>query len=484
MIRSLSGRLLLLTAAFVMLIEGLFFAPTVVAFREAWLDERLERAQIASLALLATPDDMVTPELEAELLKTAEVLNIVLQRDEARVLILAQPMPRPVDATYDLRSEGLLAQWRHAGRALLLGGDRVIRVIGLPVNGGGDAIEATVEESRLHQAMVAYALRILAMSAVIALLTGCLIWLALRRFLVRPMTRVIENMRRFSEDPEDPERVIRPDSSIAEIAEAEKTLAGLETELRSALRHKARLAAMGEALAKVSHDLRNLLTTAQLLADRLEGSADPRVARVGPKIIRSLDRAAALCASTLDFGKAEEPAPVIRTVALRALAEEVGDVVFPDRNAPEAPPAGAGAAGVRFVNAAPEGLTVPADPDQLHRVLVNLARNARQAMENASRSGEVRLSASREDETVVIEVSDQGPGLPEQARANLFTPFKGGATRGGAGLGLAIAAELARAHGGRVELAASTTEGAAFRVSLPSRPRLVPRGRPSRDHAA
>ena len=479
LIRSLSGRLLLLTAAFVMLIEGLFFAPSVVSFRENYLSERLDRAQIASLALLATPDDMVTPDLEQELLRTAGVLNIVLQRDEARVLILAQPSPRPIDATYDLRTENAFAQWRHAGRVLLLGGDRVIRVIGMPVNGGGDAIEATLEEARLREAMIAYAMRILAMSAVIALLTGLLIWMALRRFLVRPMTRVIENMRRFAEDPEDPDRVIRPGSGIAEIAEAEKSLASLETELRSALRQKARLAAMGEGLAKVSHDLRNLLTTAQLLADRLEGSADPRVARVGPKIIRSLDRAAALCASTLDFGKTEEPAPVIRTVALRALAEEVGDVVFPDRNAAE--PA---TVGVRFVNAAPEGLTAPADPDQLHRVLVNLARNARQAMENAGRSGEVRISASRSAEAVVIEVSDQGPGLPEQARANLFTPFKGGATRGGAGLGLAIAAELARAHGGRVELAASTTEGASFRVTLPIGPRLAPGGRPDRRTAA
>lgn len=481
LIRSLSGRLLLLTAAFVVLAEALIFAPSIADFRVTYLKERLERAQIASLALLATPDDMVTPELEAELLKTAEVLNIVLRRDEARELILAAPMPRPVDATYDLREADGMELARDAVMTLLRTDDRVIRVIGLPVHGGGDAIEATLDEGMLHRAMVVYAARILAISAVISVLAGALIWLSLRRFVVRPMTRVIENMRRFAEDPEDPSRVIRPDSGIAEIAEAERTLAGLETELRAALRQKARLAAMGEALAKVSHDLRNLLTTAQLLADRLEGSADPRVARAAPKIIRSLDRAAALCASTLDFGKAEEPAPVIRTVALRALAEEVGDVVFPDRAAPGLTPS----SGVRYVNEAPEGLTVPADPEQLLRVLVNLARNARQAMENAGRAGVVRLTARQAEADVVIEVSDQGPGLPELARANLFTPFKGGATRGGAGLGLAIAAELARAHGGRVELIASTTEGAAFRVTLPARPRLAEGGkRPGRESAA
>jgi signal transduction histidine kinase len=169
----------------------------------------------------------------------------------------------------------------------------------------------------------------------------------------------------------------------------------------------------------------------------------------------------ALCASTLDYGRVEEPRPEIRRVALRALVDEVGESVFPDR------PEGEGA--VRFVNAAPEGLVAPADPDQLHRVLANLARNARQAMEGAGRAGEVRVTAQETEEDVVIEVSDAGPGLPETALANLFTPFKGGARRGGAGLGLAIAAELIRAHGGALELVSSTTEGSVFRLRLPRR---------------
>ena len=513
LLRSLSGRLLVLTVLFVMVTEVLIFVPSVARFREAWLVERLERAQIASLALLATPDDMVTPELEKELLKTSEVLNIVLRRDEARELILALPAPAvPVDASFDLRDAGALTLIRDAAGAFLAPRGRVIRVIGMPVHGGGVAIEATMREGDLRRAMADYALRVLALSLVISAVTGVLIALALRRFLVRPMTRVIDNMRAFAEDPEDGSRVIRPASSIAEIAEAEATLARLETDLRAALRQRARLAAMGEALAKVSHDLRNMLATAQLLADRLEGSADAGVARVGPKIIRALDRAATLCASTLDYGKAEEPAPVIRMTALRALVEEVGESVFPDRAAPGA----AGPGEVRFVNAAPEGLAAPADPDQLHRILANLARNARQAMEASGRGGEVRIAARLErageprpgqapsgaaagqgggqggglsepsdaaspeaprmdavsgagrGARLVIDVTDQGPGLPERARAHLFTPFKGGATRGGAGLGLAIAAELARAHGGVVELAGSTTEGAWFRVTLPA----------------
>lgn len=461
LMRSLSGRLLLLTVLFVMLAEVLIFVPSIARFREDYLRERLERAQIASLALLAAPDDMVMADLEAELLETSEVLNIVLRRDAVRELILARPMPEPVDQTFDLRQAGAWDLIRDAFACLLRGRDRVIRVIGEPVHGGGVAIEATLREGRLKAAMLAYGLRVLGLSLVISAITAGLIALSLRRFLVRPMTRVIDNMRDFAEDPEDEGRVIRPSSGIAEIARAEAALERLETELRSALRQRARLAALGEALAKIAHDLRNMLSTAQLLADRLEHSDDPRVARVGPKIIRSLDRAVALCASTLDYGRVEEPRPEIRRVALRALVDEVGESVFPDR------PEGEGA--VRFVNAAPEGLVAPADPDQLHRVLANLARNARQAMEGAGRAGEVRVTAQETEEDVVIEVSDAGPGLPETALANLFTPFKGGARRGGAGLGLAIAAELIRAHGGALELVSSTTEGSVFRLRLPRR---------------
>ncbi|HAC48784.1 MAG TPA: sensor histidine kinase, partial [Sulfitobacter sp.] len=75
MIHSLSGRLLILTTIFVMLAEVLIFVPSIARFREEYMLTRLERAQIASLALLA--DDMLDPELEAELLRNAEVFNVV-----------------------------------------------------------------------------------------------------------------------------------------------------------------------------------------------------------------------------------------------------------------------------------------------------------------------------------------------------------------------------------------------------------------------
>ena len=81
MLNSLSGRFLVLTIFFVMLAEILIFVPSIARFREDYLLSRLERGQIASLALLA--DDMIDADLEEELLRNAEVFNVVLRRDEA-----------------------------------------------------------------------------------------------------------------------------------------------------------------------------------------------------------------------------------------------------------------------------------------------------------------------------------------------------------------------------------------------------------------
>jgi hypothetical protein len=494
--RSLSGRLLTLTIIFVMLTEVAIFLPSVARFREDYLIERMERAQIAALALLATPDDMVSAELEGELLATAGVLNIVLRRNEVRELILTSAMPPAVDMSYDLRDPGAWELIRDAMACALGPPGRVIRVIGAPTLGGGRAIEVTLPEDPLRRAMLEYGLRVLALSLVITAITAAMIVLSVRRFVVAPMARVIDNMRAFQDAPEDASRVMRPASGIREIAAAEQALADMQTDLRGALRQRARLAALGEAVAKISHDLRNVVMTAQLLADRLAASGDPAVRRVGPKLIRSLDRAEALCAATLGFGRAQEPAPDLRIVPLRRAVEDVRDEVFADAPLPgeaeRAIPALA-----RFVNAMPEDLAVVADSDQLQRILANLARNARQAIETAGRPGAVTVTAlsiatggaaggatggaaggaaanatgGAADGTtatmVAIEITDDGPGLPARARDHLFTAFKGGARSGGSGLGLAIAAELAIGLGGRLSLVGSDGAGTRFRLELP-----------------
>ena len=459
-LNTLSGRFLLLTMAFVMLAEVLIFVPSIARYRADYLLLRLEKAQIASLALLAADDATVGAALETELLKNAEVFNVVLRRDEIRQLVLSSPIPAPIHDTFDLRLAGPWELIRDAMTVLADPENRVIRVIGNPVQDAGLLIEITMQTGPLRAAMVDYGLRILFLSALISLVTAFLLFLAVQRLLVLPIRRVVRHMTAYAEAPEDARRVIIPSASVEELRVAEEALASMQTQLTGALRQKERLAQLGGAVAKISHDLRNILTTAQLFADRLEISADPAVARAAPKLVGSISRAVSLCESTLTFGKAEEPPPTLKRFALRRLAEDVaeGEGMLADAGAHPL---------VTCLIDVQAGLMIRADTEQLYRVLSNLVRNARQAIEATGQPGTVEISGGEDEQDWWIRVGDTGPGLPAKAREHLFSAFQGGARKGGTGLGLAIAAELVRGHGGRLDLARSDEDGTEFIIRLP-----------------
>ncbi|MGR3760675.1 sensor histidine kinase [Roseobacteraceae bacterium NS-SX3] len=438
-----------------MLAEVLIFVPSIARFRLDYLSGRLERAQIASLALEA--DDMLATELEAELLENAGVFNVVLRRDEVRQLMLSSPIPQPVSATYDLREATPFTLIRDAMARLATPGNRIIRVIGAPVRDAGQLIEITMETAPLRAAMVDYGIRILILSAVISVFTALLLFAAVRIFLVRPIKGVVRYMQRYAAAPEDARGIIKPSAGVIELREAEEALQKLQTELTHALKQKERLAQLGGAVAKVSHDLRNILTSAQLFTDRIEMSEDPLVRRLAPKLVNSITRAVSLCEGTLAFGRAEEPSP---TFTVLSLPELVADIA-------ESESLAAGDAPVEIRSTVSPDMFVRGDPEQIYRIIANLVRNARQAITASGKPGSVTISAREEDEAWWIAVSDTGPGLPKKALDNLFTPFQGGTRKGGAGLGLAIAAELARGHGGTVELASTGPEGTAFEICLP-----------------
>lgn len=438
-----------------MLAEVLIFVPSIARFREDYLMARLEKAQIASLAQIAA-DDMITPELEAELLANAQVFNIVLRRDEFRQLVLSSPIPGPVVADYDLRMAGPVMLIRDAAEVLWRADNRVVRVIGNPTLDGGILIEVTLESAPLRAAMIDYGIRILLLSALISAVTAALLFVAVRRLLVMPIRRVVQHMQAYAEAPEDARSVIVPNAGVTELRQAEEALQSLQTQLTGALRQRERLAQLGGAVAKISHDLRNILTTAQLFADRLEGSADPTLARFVPKLVGSITRAANLTEATLAFGKAEEPPPRLLRIPLLALAEEV---VEAEGLLPEGP--------VQCLIDISANLVIRADHEQMFRVLSNLVRNARQAIEGQGGGGTIELSAGENESEWWLRVGDSGPGLPLKAREHLFAAFQGGARRGGTGLGLAISAELVRGHGGRLELARSDVEGTEFMIHLP-----------------
>jgi signal transduction histidine kinase len=453
---SLSGRFLLLTVVFVMLAEILIFVPSVARFREDYIMSRLERAQIASLALLTT-DDLIDADLERELLANAEVYNVVLRRNEVRQLVLSSPIPTPVAETYDLRDVPSWVLIRDAIDCILDPAPRVIRVIGDPVRQAGILIEVTMNTGPLRRAMIEYGLRILGLSAVISVLTAGLLFLAVRRFLVAPIRRVVRAMTTYAEAPEDARRFIEPQAGVTELREAETALQMLQHQLTAALRQKERLAQLGGAVARISHDLRNILTTAQLFADRMEASEDPAVKRAAPKLVASISRAVNLCESSLAFGKADEAPP---TLGYFMLAGLVADVLEGERLA-------AGEAPVEFLADVPANLRLRADGEQMHRVLTNLVRNARQAIEATGRAGTIEIGAGETEAGWWIRVGDTGPGLPARVREHLFEPFQSGSRKGGTGLGLAIAADLLRGHGGRLDLVRSDAEGTEFMIHLP-----------------
>ena len=447
----LSSRLLVLTIFFVMLSEVLIYVPSIARFRMTYLGAQLDSAFLASLALKATPDYMVSAELEGELLENADVHMIVLKRPEFRTLMLGADMPPTIDATFDMRGADPIGLIVDAFDALLRG-DRVIRVVGQVPEGEG-FIEVVMDEAPLRDAMFEYSVNILNLSIVISLLTASLVYLSLHILMVRPMRRITESMVAFRKAPEAGSSVIAQSARSDEIGTAQRELATMQGDLRAALKQKTRLAALGSAVSKINHDLRNILATAHLVSDRLSGSDDPEVRRVTPTLIGAIDRAIRLCTQTLNFGRAEESPPNRRAFVLAELIDDVAAHVG-------LPPDGH----VRWRNEVVGEFAVDADREQLFRVLLNLGRNAVEAMQT---SGDVRIRAQSDGADVMIEVMDTGPGLPEKSKENLFQPFAGSARAGGIGLGLVIARELVQAHGGDLALAKSDASGTTFRIHLP-----------------
>ncbi|PWC93722.1 HAMP domain-containing sensor histidine kinase [Azospirillum sp. TSO5] len=461
---SLSAKLLLLTILFVLLAEVLIYAPSIARFRMSYLEERLAAAHIAALSVEAAPDLMVTKELQAKLLAYTGTHVIDLIQPGARVYMLSSPMPPRVDAVYDLRGTGMGMQFVDAGNALWLAleglfepqRDRVIRVIDRSPNDPAQRVEVTMDERPLIDAMLDFSRRILAVSVAISLIAAILVYLTLHALLVRPMRRLTAEVVAFRRDPDGAPPLV-PGSRSDEIGVAERELAAMQGTVRAALRQRERLATLGTAVAKINHDLRGILSTASLLSERLTESADPEVRRVTPRLVASLDRAVELCSQTLSFTRDGvlplTPAPT----DLHRLAEEAGAEVLatarPDGSRVEA----------AWINDIPAGTLAQVDAAQLGRALVNLGRNAVQA--GADR---VRLSAQAgRAGALTLTIADNGPGLAPRARENLFQPFAGSARAGGIGLGLAIAREVLRAHGGDLRLVESGAEGTAFALDIP-----------------
>jgi signal transduction histidine kinase len=451
LLKSLSARLLILTVFFVMVGEVLIFVPSVARYRMTYFENRLAAGYIAILALDAAPTGQLGQPLIDKLLARVGAQGVALHRADGSVLRLDRADPPHADFTIDLTHPNVWLAIRGSFRTLSGDGNRILRVLGPVGAEGSDIGEVLIDEAPLRTELWGFGIRILELSLVLSLVTAALVYLSLQWLLVRPMRRITASMIEFRDDPEDASRVIAASRRRDEIGVAERELAVLQRTVRQALAQRARLAALGTAVTKINHDLRNILATARLVTDGLTASAAPEVRRVAPRLLDAIDRAIALCTRTLDFSR-DDPPPLARTrFSLAPLIDEIGpDLALSEKD-------------LAIEDDIPSDLVVEADRDQLYRVFLNLARNAVEA--GARR---LRFAAERAAGTIAIEVADDGPGLPPKARENLFRPFFGSARPGGSGLGLAIAREVVRAHGGELSLASSTGAGTVFRLTLPA----------------
>jgi signal transduction histidine kinase len=469
----LSGKLLVLTILFVMIAEVLIYVPLVANFRVNWLRDHLAGAYTAALVLEAAPSGMVPESLAKQILDSIGARAVAMKMGTRRRLLAVGDAPPPVTHDFDMRDVYTFDSIVDAFMTMLDTKNDVMRVVG-PAPMGGDFIELVMDEPPLRKAMLRYSVNLLLLSLLVIGIVAAFVYLVLHYLFVRPMRRITGNMVAFRADPENADRIIAPSGRADEIGTAEQELATMQAELASMLQQKSRLAALGLAVSKINHDLRNLLGSVQLISDRLSSLPDPGVQRFAPKLMRALERAIAFCQSTLSYGRLQEPPPERRPILLEPLVDEVHETLGLGPDAP-----------VRWISAVERGLVVEADYDQLFRILLNLARNALQALESrAARDpgrDQIRITGRREGAVAVIEVSDTGPGFSERARAHLFEAFQGSTRTGGAGLGLAIAAELVRAHGGEIRLVEGTI-GATLRLTIPDRAVELSEHRGARAH--
>jgi len=460
----LSARLLVLTILFVAFGGALAVPAALASYEQQWLLERVRAAELVSLASDISPEGFSKQDGDA-LLQGAGLERVAIQSQGLRRSVLPGPRATRTPYLVDLRDQAV-GSWFAAPYQTLFGGPgRAVRVLAEPRFIKADFIEVVAPDAELKVELSNYLWRLIFVVAFVSAMAGVLVYLTLNFFLVRPMQRITRSMERFRADPEDPAALVDLSGRRDEIGRAEAELDRMQIDLRAALSSRARLAALGEAVAKINHDLRNMLTSAQIASERLAALKDPKVSQALPRLERALDRAVKLATDVLTYGKTQEAAPDARPTPLAATLEAAAEEA---RLSDE---------GVRLVSEVGAAEQVFADPDQLHRMLVNLLRNAREAMEQQAGRAEpglVRVTLIHDEDARRIRVADNGPGVSERARERLFQPFAGSSRPGGAGLGLAIARELAQGHGGDLLLAETGPSGSTFELRLPGAPPPLP----------
>ena len=258
----LSGKLLALTACAIMMAEVIFYVPSVASYRLTWLNDRLAAAKTAALVFRAAPEEMVPDWLQERILDSIGARMLAMRVEQKRRVLASMEIKQQIRQDVDMRDTSMLRSILGAFDTLLFCKDRdIMRVVG-PAPMGGEFVEIVINEGPLRDAMWRYSRNILVISLIISTIAAALLYFALHYMFVRPMHRITGNMIAFRADPENPARVIAVSGRPDEIGIAERELAVMEKEFAQTLQQKSRLAALGLAVSKINHDLRNLLASA------------------------------------------------------------------------------------------------------------------------------------------------------------------------------------------------------------------------------
>ena len=459
--RRLSGKLLLMTIGFVMLAELVIFIPSATTFRQDWLNDRAQQAGLLAQALTGVPDYEASEILSDQFMRDTDVIMMSAKRDGMSEFMLGQPPEGEGVEVIDLREERRLPLFRDAFKAFFGSSEGSLRVLAMSPVEGQDALELIIPKKKLQWAMRDYAKRIAVLSLAIALITGLLIYLSMLFMIIRPIEKLAAGLADFREDPEKRRSNLPPSGRKDEIGQLQREFYDMKQGVRASFKQRERLATLGMAVAKINHDLRNVLASASLVSERLAEDKEERIAKMGGRLTRTIDRGIKLTSEVLNFslsGQDEADLEVVRISLL--VGEAAGDTLGSY---------GSGRRRITFTNKIPSEMIVTADKDHTYRIFHNLFRNAAQAMAKIADDDAARnltVEAIPAGDHISILVKDTGPGLPDKAKNNLFKAFASASGHGSTGLGLTISQDLAWEQGGDIILESTSENGTVFAVCL------------------
>lgn len=434
-----------------MVASSIIFTPALMRYRYLQIASQLSIAHTAALAADVTPDKTLSGDDQIKILKHVDAHRVDVRWPDGRTLSLAEPKFPVPHITYVLPEGVTAGLFKDTFASLVRDGDGTVQLRGPSPQDADAIVDVVIDESILDRQLRTFAVRMSFFTMTISITVATMVFVVLRTLILAPLKRLTGSMVAFRNRPGDPGRVIAVTGRRDEIGVAERELAAMQSVLRSTLGQHGRLAALGEAVSKINHDLRGILSTARLVSDRLAESDDPIVKKSLPPLLSALDRAVRLCKRTLDFSAAE---PVLKRMRFpfKLFIDEVAVAVVP-----------AAGPGFVLINDMPLNVFVYADRDQFFRAFSNLISNAIEAKARRFSIGAHR----NEEDGLIITVADDGAGIPDAVRANLFQPFAGRSRVGGTGLGLAIVREVIRGHGGTIALTSTGPLGTVFEIVLP-----------------